>query len=444
MRLQLPELQIESETGFDPELDIFDRKGFGERLANLICNADGGPVLALDSEWGEGKSTFINMWRGYLSHHRESKVQTIYFDAFENDYQKEPFLTLASEIYSLISPEDKEKQKEFRKKAANVAKSLTRGALKVAVRTVSAGLVDGSVVDSAEEGISDLIAEQVDDIVKEKFQNAEQDKLALKVFREALQNFATEIGGGNPIIFIVDELDRCRPDYALELLEQIKHLFSVTGITFLLVTNRNQLEESIRSKYGRGIDPTNYLHKFIGIWLSLPRLAEQQDDHGLKFLDHTITSMTEKEEKVINQESIRALSNIVRFYQPSFREIERMMSYFAVIHNMSGDTHYLTNYQYLLAMICYLKACRPGALVHTSGKLTSEYVIKQAGLAELVDDTEFYTLFYIKKLIQFDLGDDELRNQMISDKEIQTDGFGRITSSMIVTIRKWLSEIAAR
>ncbi|EJL6905740.1 hypothetical protein NMT21_003942, partial [Vibrio cholerae] len=271
MKIVVPELEISDDCGFSTELDIFDRAGFGERLANLVENSGGNPVIALDSGWGEGKSTFIKMWRGYLKNHREPAMTSIYFDAFENDYQKDPFLTLASEIYQLISSEDKEKQKDFRDKATKAVKSLARGALKVTIKAATAGVVDGSFIDSAESEISSLVADQVDELVKERFQHAEKDKLALKAFKDHLSNFVAEINGGEPIIFIIDELDRCRPDFALNLLEQVKHLFSVKGITFLLVTNRSQLEESIKSQYGQGIDPVNYLHKFINVWLSMPR-----------------------------------------------------------------------------------------------------------------------------------------------------------------------------
>ncbi|WP_299022879.1 P-loop NTPase fold protein [uncultured Photobacterium sp.] len=320
MKIVLPEVEIGSGCGFAQDIDIFKRANFGERLANLIANSDDNPVIALNSGWGEGKSTFIKMWRGYLSHHREEKIISIYFDAFENDYQKDPFLTLASEIYQLISIEDKEKQTEFRDKATKAVKSLARGALKLTVRTATAGVVDGSVVDSAEKEISNLIADQVDDIVKDKFQHAEKDKLALKAFKDHLSEFANEVSGGKPIVFIIDELDRCRPDFALRLLEQVKHLFSVKGITFLLVTNRTQIEESIKTKYGRDIDPTNYLHKFINIWLSMPRASDEYNDHGYKFFLYALNSMKGSDEQIVNQETVNVLSvRIPAHAEHSFR-----------------------------------------------------------------------------------------------------------------------------
>lgn len=68
-------------------------------------------VLALDSKWGEGKSTFIKMWCSENQHKRQEPIKTIYFDAFENDYQKDPFLALASEIYELLEDNDSSEAK---------------------------------------------------------------------------------------------------------------------------------------------------------------------------------------------------------------------------------------------------------------------------------------------------------------------------------------------
>lgn len=442
MRIVLPSIEIAEDSGFDPKIDIFKRAGFGERLGNLIANADDNPVIALDSGWGEGKSTFIKMWRGYLSHHREERIESIYFDAFENDYQKDPFLTLASEIYQLIPSENKEKQSEFRDKATKAVKSLARGALKLTVRTATAGIIDGNVVDSAEQGISNLVADQVDDLVKDKFKHAEKDKFALKEFKDHLSEFANEMSGGKPIVFIIDELDRCRPDFALKLLEQVKHLFSVKGITFLLVTNRSQLEESIKTEYGQDIDPTNYLHKFINVWLTMPRLSDEYNDHGYQFLHYALNTLKNSDEQIVNQETIEVFNDIVKYYQPSFREIERILSYFSIINNMSGDTRYYANYQYMIAIVCYLKACKPNSLLLINGKLDYDKIIRDTKLDTIEGDHRFYSLMYLKKLIRFDLGNEDIRNAMIADGSIKQDSFGRSPKNIMITIISWLSEVS--
>lgn len=443
MKIVVPEVQIADDCGFHSDIDIFKRKDFGERLANLVENSGGNPVIALDSGWGEGKSTFIKMWRGYLANHREPVIKSIYFDAFENDYQKDPFLTLASEIYQLISVDDEETKTKFKDKATKAVKSLARGSLKVAVKVGTAGIVDGSAVDVAEKEISNLISNQVDDLVKEKFEHAVKDKLALKEFRGYLSTFANEANNGKPIVFIIDELDRCKPDFALELLEQVKHLFSVKGITFLLVTNRAQLEESIKAKYGQGIDPTNYLHKFINVWLSMPRSSSEHNDHGYQFLQYALKAMKDDNEEIVNKEVVTVLNDIVRFYQPSFREIERVLSYFSIINNMVGSTRYLPDYQYLIAIVCYLKACKPNSLKVVNGKLDYITVIKESRLNELTADGRFYSLEHVNKLIRFDLSDDNTRQKMLDEREIRMDGHRGTPKDLIITISSWLSEISS-
>ncbi|MGI2159476.1 KAP family P-loop NTPase fold protein [Shewanella baltica] len=442
MKIIAPELQINDDTGFDPAIDIFKRSEFGGRLANLIENAGGNPVIALDAGWGQGKSTFIKMWRGYLSSHRDSKIQSVYFDAFENDYQKDPFLALASEMYQLISEDDEDKQIEFKDKAVKAGKSLVRGALKLTVRTVTAGLIDGSAIDAAEKDLSNLIADQVDDLVKDRFEHAQKDKKALKAFKEHLSKFAADQGNGKPIIFIIDELDRCRPDFALELLEQVKHLFSVRGITFLLVTNRVQLEQSIKAKYG-DIDPVNYLHKFINVWLTMPRTAEKYNDNGSHYLQYALRSIL-SDGDYKNNKSIRdTLDDIVKYYQPSFREIERMISYFAILNNMIGQSEYVEEYQLMIAMACYLKACKPNALKLTHGKLSYQRIAEEANFDDIVKSGEYSSLEYITRFVRYDFVDQQEKQKMIQDKEIHLSRFGRISEDGILfSINKWLTEVA--
>ncbi|WP_256593870.1 P-loop NTPase fold protein [Photobacterium damselae] len=69
-------------------------------------------------------------------------------------------------------------------------------------------------------------------------------------------------------------------------------MFSVSGITFLLVMNRKQLEESVKCRYGDGIDSVTYLQTFINVWLSLPRSSgKYQQDDGAKYLMTSFDSM---------------------------------------------------------------------------------------------------------------------------------------------------------
>ena len=440
MKITVPSVQINKEEGFSPEKDIFSRIEFGERLANLIAQSDDELVIAIDAEWGEGKSTFIQMWNGFVSHHREPKIRTIYFDAFANDYQKDPFIALAAEVYELLKDETQEKKKEFLSKAGAAAKSMARGAIKIAVRVGTGGILGDSVVDDVGKDISELLAERVDEVLADRLKSSSTDKLALNNFRKYLEGFAKEHGGGQPIVFVIDELDRCRPDFALELIEQIKHLFSVRGITFLLVMNRKQLEESIKSKYGI-IDATKYLQKFVHLWLTLPRKSGPHDDHGVRYVKHAMSAMCKEGEIIHNHEAVKLIEDMVKYLKPSFRDIERMLSYFALIQNMTDSQSFLLSYQTMIAFMCYLKSSKPHLIEKIAHQnIDSATLLKEAGLDRIDGNSESTHIHYLSKCVIFDLANDEQQKMMIADKEaFPNDDYG--SKEVMKNVCGWLSEI---
>ena len=419
MRITVPQIEISREEGFTKN-DIFNRNIFGEKLANLFENSEENMVVALDAQWGEGKSTFIKMWQGYIEQHREKKFKTIYFDAFANDYQKDPFLALTAEMYDLLKDEGEEKKEEFRQKAGDTVKSMARGALKIGVRVATGGILDGSIVDSVEQDISNLVAEQVDDVISNRLKSSEEDKSALKQFKEYLQEIAEEQGNGNPIIFIIDELDRCRPDFALELVEQIKHIFSVNGITFLLVLNKKQLEASVKARYGSDIDASLYLQKFVSLWLSLPRSIQENADNGEKYLIYSLDSMLTEDEDFQNTELKELLIEIVKYQKLSYREIERILSYVAILHNMSSEQGFMPIDQYAMAFMCYLKVVVPMVFEKILNKNINDIdLIKESNFKLTAEmKSQYYGISFMIKAIKFDFATDDVRKQMIVDGEI--------------------------
>ena len=329
MKLTAPSIKIEKDTGFDPEIDIFGRKKFGEQLANIVESTNGEMVIALDSPWGEGKSTFIHMWQGYVENDRVNRLNTIYFDAFANDYQKDPFLSLASEFYEFFE-EKNSKAVEFKTALGGAAKSLFRGGLKMGVRSISGGILDGSVVDTVGDQVSALLADQVDGLVEDRLAHNSADKDAFGEFEKSLSSTIKELVGDGSLVFIIDELDRCRPDFALELLENIKHFYSVPKLTFILVTNRTQLEASVNARYGSGVVANQYLQKFVHLWCSLPRATGRRGNDGVKYLEYVIERMTIGNEMICITAK-EMIADILVYERLSCRTIERISSNFAVI-----------------------------------------------------------------------------------------------------------------
>lgn len=305
MRFFPPELEVDLAEGFTTEKDIFGRKEFGERLIRIVRALEGPAVLLLDAPWGTGKTTFVKMWIGELN---KAGIPAIYFDAFANDYHEDAFLAVAGEIiarWNDLQPRSRKALDKFKAVAVGVSKALGRAALRVGVRAASGGLLTGL---EPEQGLERARAEgeeaskAIDELLKERLESHSADRRVFNEFRSALCNTAAALfdaarkQGANAgidehedqeakLIFVIDELDRCRPSFALELLEKIKHFFATDKLIFVLVASSAQLEETVRFAYGN-IDARTYLEKFYHLRMLLPTGSTDKMDRGrLPFFD---------------------------------------------------------------------------------------------------------------------------------------------------------------
>ncbi|WP_160715907.1 P-loop NTPase fold protein [Halodesulfovibrio sp. MK-HDV] len=274
---------IAPDEGFTLEKDIFGYAKFGEQLEKFYASFDDPLVGVLDAPWGSGKSTFIKMWCGHM---RNEGYPVIEFDAFKNDYTDDAFMALAGEVLLLaeeLNGDAEEVRKEFVEKATNVIVAAGKGGLKALAR--KAFTEEGAdEIGEALAGAADGAIDSLEAAVKEKLLSRKQEKAAFDSFAEALSTLSEQLGKpegegeeGKPLIFVIDELDRCKPTFALALLEKIKHFFSVPNVQFLLVTNLEQLGEVVKCEYGEGINGTAYLQKFYDMYFSLPVAL----NHGL-------------------------------------------------------------------------------------------------------------------------------------------------------------------
>ena len=264
IRIQPRDIEVPKDDPF--RHDLLDRKVSVEVLTQLLSNFDGPCVLAVDAAWGNGKTTFFRIWRQHLLNLGFPVVQ---FNAWETDFSGDPFLALSTELTDgLKEYADSDDKIDAKINATReLAKKVMRRAVPGIIRAVTAGILD--VNPLLEKELGGALAS----IAEDRFSEYKSAKDSITEFRSTLQDVADTLAkrrNNRPLIVMIDELDRCRPSYAVELLEVAKHFFSVNHIVFVLAVNRSELTHSIQALYGNDFDASGYLHRFIDIDFRLP------------------------------------------------------------------------------------------------------------------------------------------------------------------------------
>lgn len=449
MKLTVPPLEIDCNEGFSSGKDIFERERFGRNIFNIIENVKDELVIAVDAPWGEGKTTFIKMWRGMLS---KEGIESIYFDAFENDYQIDPFLAIAAEIYSIIDDDRHDAKLQFKMKTISAMKTLGKVSLRVGIKAATAGILDETIFDDTNtiKDVSKEASDLVDSYVSKKLENAKRDKKNLFEFKKSLDVLASNIGKDKPLVFIVDELDRCKPPFALAILENIKHLFSVKNIVFVLVMNRTQIEESIKCEYGAGVEASKYLQKFVHLWASLPKNKSECKCDGENYVLDCLERMNFSAETQAQNIAIKTYKQLVTHYDLSFREIERSLTNYSLLHNMTAGRE-SECLQLMFVYLSIIKVIEPEIYSRISnGNIDYEELLNKTNLNTLEDEQWLSNYFIdrhpIKFLLHYCLSNEEEFENHVR-QSIEVLNYKRIfpnqSRRILETSCKWMNTFEA-
>lgn len=411
MRLSLPDLDFSQ--GFSSENDIFHRKYLAKQIEKIInFSCDDSLVLALDDKWGSGKTTFIKMWQGEIDNDDESKVRMIYFNAFENDYQNEPFLALSAKVYEMLDEDNKpELKSKWLDVSKKVAKSILSVTWKASIAASTAGILRGSDIENATDKISEAISDPISNLIEEKFKSVKEEEATISNFIGTLKEIANK--DERKIIFIIDELDRARPDYALELIEKIKHLFSMSGVFFLLVMNREQFEKGIQKRYG-DINASIYLSKFIHLWIKLPQYTNSNESLIGKYIDNI--SSIYLENCHYKKTALICLTDLLTFNSATLRDAERCLTIFSLLFWECGDNQYEEYFQIGIGIASYLKVMRPDIVEKIHSKTISYREIEsELNLKRILSEgRKQYMMKYLKR--EF-MNDDEFEKFKLEENE---------------------------
>lgn len=391
MRLFPPPLMIGDTEGFTKEKDLFDRADIGRGLANIIDATEDPLVIAVDGQWGTGKTVFLKMWAGEL---RNRGIAVVFFDAFENDFATDPFTAIAGKLVDLAREMQKLSTKagqDFVKTAVRTGKVLLRSSLKLGVKAVTVGVVNADDLQSMGDSIADELSEVADKHLGELITKAAKDRGAIEAFRQALANLpallSERAGEEKPrLVVIIDELDRCKPLFALALLERIKHFYSVPNVHFVLGVHLGQLSSSVRVAYGPDIDAQVYLQKFIHLTMPLADVADRYGNSPSKrFVEYLTKALDFPPDAARAVElSAETILRVAKHRNLSLRTIERIFAQLAAGFAYSSEKVRVAP---LLAGLCILKIIEPDLYLNAKqGRLAFDGVMDALGFLETKAD----------------------------------------------------------
>lgn len=243
--------------------DKFNRKAFAERLTKAITTFypfyNGAYVLSLNAKFGSGKTTFLQMWKSHLE---EKNFKVVYLNCWESDFDDEPLVSISTEILGAV---------QGKESGAKKAKSALRGVTGVAALVGNSALATATginvkeILEEVEKDLEEGSIQKLGDEVSKAFTIK---KLLYEKLKTNLSQYLNQLPQ-KPLVVLVDELDRARPDYAVKFLEAIKHIFSVQGVCFVLAVDRQQLQASVKQLYGE-VDFDNYYRRFVTREANLP------------------------------------------------------------------------------------------------------------------------------------------------------------------------------
>ena len=326
------------------EKELFEnRKIFAQNLIDLfnseVFTDEGGITISIDGEWGTGKTFFIDKLVDML----DSDFGVLKYDAWKSDYNSDPLMTIAELLVDKMKSEnyDKGKIEQFAKTVG-----------KVFFKTTPA-LINGMMENKI--GFSfNTIAETIKDtgnVIENYIDEMGTTSSVVEEFKNQLEKYAAKIinDGKKKVIILIDELDRCRPDHALNVLETIKHFFDVENYIFLIFNNKDQLKATIKCIYGLS-NQEFYLEKFYDYQLTLPTPDKSQ------FIETIFEKMKIKNKD--DRYKSAMLDHFINYFKVvshnfSFREIEKIAKYYELIFNMFYLDSFYKIYIFPLDFLCH-------------------------------------------------------------------------------------------
>lgn len=254
------------------------RAGQAKSLVDLVVSQSLSCTICLNAGWGAGKTffltRFVEEYKCVMTGDSKVAPTAIYYNAWKDDFFANPLLSIVAQLvetnslarfHTILDDIKKASVPLLAQIGLNISKVVAKGLVQKFT-----GMRPDEIKDALNLSLGDIVAlsqESLYDSYKEQTQA--RDFLREKLKELSVANWKDT---HRPLVMVVDELDRCRPTFAIELLERIKHLFDVPYLVFVIGMDKEQLEKSLKSVYG-DIDAQNYFQKLIDVETTLPQLS---------------------------------------------------------------------------------------------------------------------------------------------------------------------------
>lgn len=328
--------------------DLLNRNKNLYALINFINGIEGQMILNIDGAWGTGKSVFLRQLEYVSSTEDYIKSQSsvyktiveefkenyfvLYFNSWEHDLYNNPMESLLSELLMKIASEE-----GLEDKIDSIKDEISEKLKKIGGKLFSRGI---------KKITADVIV--LEDLTEPKEDNTPKI-ISINTQKQAIDGLIQKLSSisitDKRILIIVDELDRCKPSYAVELLEVVKHFFTHDDVVFLFGTNKSELEHTIKSLYGQGFNGYKYLNRFFDFEFNLPRVDNEKyaESKHIKNQGEVVQGI---------------ITNCSKYFNFTMRDIDRFYSLFNTIQkdiSYNENENQLFFYRIVMVYVTSLK-----------------------------------------------------------------------------------------
>lgn len=314
---------------------------YAKAFADVIEGSEPRFSIGVFGGWGAGKTTLMDGIRNRLD---LSKCVPVAFSAWRYEKEEHLIIPLLDAIRDALNVWGEDKADVVKTAVAKTA-SVIGGATESILRGFSLKAGIPKVVEVSFDANKAISAAA--DLDEEEAKRKTPRSFYFASF-ESLKDCFSEFHGvsnNTRIVVFIDDLDRCLPEGALEVLESMKLFFDFDGFVFVVGLDQQVVEWCIDRRYashqqesedGVGIRGADYIKKIFQVPFALPPIAQERADLLLQAI---INNGNLEEDQVVDLEDrVRPhLEHLLAGGNVNLRDVKRFLNSYSLIMKVHQD-----------------------------------------------------------------------------------------------------------